>query len=539
MANLHNKTKTVTSTKTASGTKTSSSSTTTTTSTTPEPARTKIIASGSNQKKPLKHKKTPTAHTTTTTPEPIEEEDESEDQQDEDENDKNDSDKNENSNGLVLKECEGECMNGILAIFCDDIDSEAFCPNEGSCCITGQAQQSATSPAIKNTPTKAPVKHHPKPSHKPAQKKPAPPPPSPSTSQGGGGGGGNDLFSQILSFAENTLSGGNDQPAPQAPPKIPKCPGFCLLNIMAAFCERPSVLISTPTTCAKGSVCCDNSRAPAQNRQPPPSPPPTQPPYVINTPAPDPREECPGSCIVSLLSFTCFKNAEMTDLFKCKRSGQTCCAPKSKILEKQQFQTRNDTSYAHYPPLPPPPQLGVQQYPPQSAYPPPPPPQAYMPTQPPQMHHHYPPPPPPMQVPQQQQPNYDYSIYGPSIGKFLKINNKLIKLNLKFVSLQYLTNKVYLHHLLHTNNHNICHHHLHQQLHHPLLLPLQQLQPDLMSIPNMYVVLRELFDPVVLLQLLPYLSFLMYVPNMVFTVNRDNLVNLMAFLWVYKNQQNA
>ncbi|XP_065360869.1 protein masquerade [Calliphora vicina] len=422
MANLNsqqNKTKAASSTKTASGSKPSSTSTTTTTttSTTPEPARTKIISSSSSQNKPVKHKKTPTAHTTTTTtPEPIEEEDENEEQQDEDENEKNDNDKTENSNGQVLKECEGECMNGILAIFCDDIDSEAFCPNEGSCCITGQQQQSVTSPAIKNNPTKAPVKHHPKPAHKPVQKQPAPPPP-PSSSQTGG----NDLFSQILSFAENTLSGGNGpapQQAPQAPPKIPRCPGFCLLNIMAAFCERPSILISGPTTCAKGSVCCDNSRAgspkpPPQNRQPPSLPPPTQPPYVIaNTPSPDPREECPGSCIVSLLSFTCFKNAEMTDLFKCKRSGQTCCAPKSKILEKQQFQTRNDTSYAHYPPPPPPPQLGVQQYPPQSAYPPPPH-QAYMPTQPPQLHHHYPPPPPPMQVPQQQQPNYDYSMYGP------------------------------------------------------------------------------------------------------------------------------
>ncbi|TMW44903.1 hypothetical protein DOY81_010020, partial [Sarcophaga bullata] len=209
-------------------------------------------------------------------------------------------------------------MNGILAIFCDDIDSDAFCPNEGSCCITGQ-QQSATSP-VKNSPTKAPSKNQPKPAQKPAQKQPAS---APATSSTTSQTGGNDLFSQILSFAENTLSGGNGPatpPATQAPPKIPRCPGFCLLNIMAAFCERPSVLISTPTTCAKGSVCCDNSRAgsprpPPQNRQPPSSlPPPTQPPYVIaNTPAPDPREECPGSCIVSLLSFTCFKNAEMTD----------------------------------------------------------------------------------------------------------------------------------------------------------------------------------------------------------------------------------
>lgn len=112
----------------------------------------------------------------------------------------------------------------------------------------------------------------------------------------------------------------------------------------------------------------------------------------------------------------------MTDLFKCKRSGQTCCAPKSKIMEKQQFQTRNDTSsaYVHYPlpPPPPPPALtpvGIQAYPP-SAYPPPLPP-SYLAAQAAQMHSHYPPPPPPppgLQVPQ---PNYEYPLYVPGLGK--------------------------------------------------------------------------------------------------------------------------
>lgn len=41
----------------------------------------------------------------------------------------------------------------------------------------------------------------------------------------------------------------------------------------------------------------------------------------------------------------------MTNLFKCKKSGQMCCAPKSRILEKQGL-NRNDT---YYPPAPPPP----------------------------------------------------------------------------------------------------------------------------------------------------------------------------------------
>lgn len=38
-------------------------------------------------------------------------------------------------------------------------------------------------------------------------------------------------------------------------------------------------------------------------------------------------------------------NAEMTDLFKCKKSGTICCAPKSRIHEVQGLMHRNDTSF--------------------------------------------------------------------------------------------------------------------------------------------------------------------------------------------------
>ncbi|XP_052847387.1 LOW QUALITY PROTEIN: protein masquerade [Drosophila gunungcola] len=401
--------------KSGSSTSTSSTTTTTTTTTTPEPARTNSISSP----KPSKHKKHPT---TTTTEAAAEEEEDQETEEDGEEEEPPLSNKLKSGQGQgqVLKECEGECMNGIFAIFCDDIDSEAFCPGEGSCCVTGSASEAP--PASKAPPTKPAIKHAPKPAAKPARPASPPPPPPASTSGGGGGGGGGggDFLSQIISFAESTLNSPAPPPPPphKAPIQVPRCPGFCLLNIMAAFCERPSVLVSTPTTCAKGSVCCDNSRAGAPKpKLPPPTPsptaPPTAPPYVLpNTPSPDPREECPGSCIVSLLSFTCFKNAEMTDMFRCKRSGQSCCAPKSKILEKQQFQTRNDTAY--YPAPPPPPIGPPQAYPPQS------PPYSYMnnPQQqgpPPQMAPHHPnpyqpgPPPP--------APNYGdyYPVSGPGL----------------------------------------------------------------------------------------------------------------------------
>jgi hypothetical protein len=40
-----------------------------------------------------------------------------------------------NGQGQVFNECEGECVSGLFALFCDDIDTNAFCPNEGSCCM--------------------------------------------------------------------------------------------------------------------------------------------------------------------------------------------------------------------------------------------------------------------------------------------------------------------------------------------------------------------------------------------------------------------
>lgn len=104
------------------------------------------------------------------------------------------------------------------------------------------------------------------------------------------------------------------QPQPQPPP-LRRCPGFCLLSIMAPLCERPSVVISRTSNCKSGSVCCDNSRNPSTlagggggGGKPPGAQ--ASPPETTTTPAPtttqDPRPDCPGSCIVSYLSFTCF-----------------------------------------------------------------------------------------------------------------------------------------------------------------------------------------------------------------------------------------
>ncbi|RZC36844.1 serine proteinase stubble, partial [Asbolus verrucosus] len=166
-----------------------------------------------------------------------------------------------------FKPCRGECVGGFLALFCDDIDAEAECPSEGSCCISSSSEETITTTS----------------------------------------------------------------PRPTTPDPGPRCPGFCLLNIMAAFCERPSVLIPHTSNCKRGSVCCDNTRTVVTLARPKPRP--HQPLVTTSTTTIDPRSECPGSCIVSYLSFTCFRNAEMTELFKCRKSGTKCCARKSLIKE--------------------------------------------------------------------------------------------------------------------------------------------------------------------------------------------------------------
>ncbi|XP_011266969.1 protein masquerade [Camponotus floridanus] len=177
---------------------------------------------------------------------------------------------------LPPKLCKGKCTNVLSAIFCNSIDEDAECPADGSVltvCCTNE------------------------------------PPP------------------------EKTETTTTIRPSTKSPqPKLPPCPGFCLMIIMAAFCERPNVIIAKTSTCQSGFICCDKTtKSPPQTQKPKPRPT-SRIPTTISLP-PDPRSECPGSCIVSYLSFTCFRNAELTNLFKCKKQGYQCCAPKSLIRE--------------------------------------------------------------------------------------------------------------------------------------------------------------------------------------------------------------
>ncbi|XP_071451830.1 protein masquerade [Hetaerina americana] len=205
--------------------------------------------------------------------------------------------------------CRGECVSGLFALFCDDVDSEADCPGDASCCVTN------------------PLPPPPPPS------KPIPAPPSEEKT--------------VPTTTETPSTTTTASTTTTTEKALPRCPGFCLLNIMAAFCERPSILIRKTSNCGQGSVCCDNTRTASKKPVQRPPPPKT----TSTTPAPkDDRPECPGSCIVPYLSFTCFRNAEMTDVFKCRKSGTQCCAPKSQIRERL-----GETTGSQQPPTLPPP----------------------------------------------------------------------------------------------------------------------------------------------------------------------------------------
>ncbi|CAB0044164.1 unnamed protein product [Trichogramma brassicae] len=174
------------------------------------------------------------------------------------------------------KPCKGECVSAFFALICENVDTDADCGDSAYCCIRDPpTRQETTTTTTMRPTTKA------------------------------------------------------------APAKLPPCNGFCLMNIMLAFCERPKVPIYRTSTCSQSQFCCDNSKVPVTTRRPKPKPTTQKPVTTTVAGPPDNRPDCRGSCIISYLSFTCFNNAEVTPLFKCKNAKYSCCAAKSVIREFQ------------------------------------------------------------------------------------------------------------------------------------------------------------------------------------------------------------
>lgn len=122
------------------------------------------------------------------------------------------------------KRCRGTCVTGFFSLLCDEIDRNAICPGSGRCCITKAPTRrrpptGTTSSPIRKTTTRAP----------------RPPRPAP-----------------------------NRQ-------KLLKCPGVCLPSTMKSLCSQPSIIVPVPTTCKKGTFCCDH-KDPSHERTPPPPP---------------------------------------------------------------------------------------------------------------------------------------------------------------------------------------------------------------------------------------------------------------------------
>merc|ERR1719391_1879372 len=102
---------------------------------------------------------------------------------------------------------------------------------------------------------------------------------------------------------------------------------------------------------------------PQATRAPPTRAPPTTTTTTTTTEKADPRPECPGTCIAPYLSFTCFGNAETTELFGCPKTKTICCSPKSAVKEEKERLARERSSLRQ--PLPtqrePPPRFWQQE----------------------------------------------------------------------------------------------------------------------------------------------------------------------------------
>ena len=280
--------------------------------------------------------------------------------------------------------CSGACVSGLFALLCDGIDRTAICPNNGKCCITekvASTQEEKRPPPPAKCPgfclpqqmsslcaSPSNILHNanwcqpgtvccesksanqdiaertpaPRPTTTP-RPRPPPPPPRPSQSQGGGG----DLTSLLLSAAPTILSaatgnsdagttaaallpvigtllsgggggGGppNRNPAPQAPQDSGA--GGLVASLL------PTLVGTFLGGGGSQRVPPRVGQSPNPYRPPVPTAPPTTT-TSTTTEKPDDRPECPGTCIASYLSFTCF-GKQFTKVIQSEKFHVSKCA---------------------------------------------------------------------------------------------------------------------------------------------------------------------------------------------------------------------
>nr|XP_045621425.1 protein masquerade-like [Procambarus clarkii] len=305
--------------------------------------------------------------------------------------------------------CKGTCVAGFFAFLCDEVDRSGVCPRGGRCCVTQrrptkQKPSTNSSQPVRTTTTTTTTTTTP-------QTPPSRSPPTPSLPLCPG----TCLPTLVSSFcsqpsvlveasgcekgtvccdnrAENqtplptpppTREPYHSSPPPTREPYRPSPPPirepYRPQPPPAREPYRPRPPPERPISPTFETLASLFTRPPAHHRpienpyRPPPiqqPPPPPRPPTTTTTtstttttttttttPAPtteppDLRAECPGTCIQPFLSFTCFGNAEMTDLFLCSKPSTECCSPKSALrdvlrYEEIQNTARNDTVLAH------------------------------------------------------------------------------------------------------------------------------------------------------------------------------------------------
>nr|CAG4638362.1 EOG090X03V0 [Cyclestheria hislopi] len=253
------------------------------------------------------------------------------------------------------KRCKGTCVTGFFSYLCDFIDSQAICPNGGKCCISrregspSSRPQNRTSEAVVTT-TRAPTTARPRPTTTTTA---APLKQCPGVCLPGLMGAFCTKPSVVIRTPANLCEKGavccesktktgteattaapakpsTAAPKPSNPfnnPLASLLAGPILSNLAGAALQRPSFI--------SGGDKSDTVPRPSVVQTPAARPPPPAP-TTTTTAAPqvvDSRQFCPGTCIAPFLSFTCFSNAEITDLFRCPSSKVVCCAPKSAIRD--------------------------------------------------------------------------------------------------------------------------------------------------------------------------------------------------------------
>ena len=274
--------------------------------------------------------------------------------------------------------CRGTCVTGFFSLLCDEIDRSAVCPGSGRCCIT------RTPPRPRpNKPNRDDDEDE------ETTRRPPRPTPPPRTSRPPADCPGICLPTTMRSlcsppsvpvpwqtkckkgtFCCDHKDPGKERqpppirkplpprpPPPQRPPtksgpdmaSLLKIAGPLLLPAITGDADTANKLMPLLNMVVDSGIFTSKPGPPppSPDRVSRPAPPP--PPQPVTTPAPttpkptekpDDRPECPGTCIAPYLSFTCFGNAQITDLFKCPKKGTTCCSPKSKVKELEEEKLR-------------------------------------------------------------------------------------------------------------------------------------------------------------------------------------------------------